>query len=93
MQTIDTIIMKENENLDEWQARKYQEFYDEEYEFLHRRLQSGQTNADELQGVLDDLYIFDGNDLSGRSVLMQLSITATISAYEAVIAELRRKEN
>lgn len=80
--------MEEKENLDEWQSRKFSEFYDEEYDFLMRRLKANQTTVDELKGVLESLYIFDGNDLTGRSLIMQLSISATIAAYEAIIAKL-----
>lgn len=82
--------MEDSKNLEDWQAQKFREFYDEEYTFLQRRLEAGKTDREELQGVLENLYIFDGNNLDGRSLVMQLSISATIAAYEAVIAKLEK---
>lgn len=75
-------------NLDNWQEAKFREFYDEEYAFLQRRLQKGSVDKAELQAVLDSLYIFDDNNADGRSLVMQLSLSASIAAYEAVIAGL-----
>lgn len=77
------------ENLNDWQEKKYAEFYAEEYDFLKRRLAQGVVDVNDLEGVLQSLYIFDDNNLDGRSVVMQLSLSASIAAYEAVIAELK----
>ncbi len=78
-----------NENLDSWQEKKYAEFYAEEYAFLKRRVSQGAVNANDIAGTLQSLYIVDDNNLDGRSLIAQLSISASISAYEAILEELK----
>ena len=78
-----------NENLDSWQEKKYAEFYAEEYTFLKRRVAQGAVNANDIAGTLQSLYIVDDNNLDGRSLIAQLSISASISAYEAILEELK----
>ncbi|MEL3907719.1 MAG: hypothetical protein P1P64_01740 [Treponemataceae bacterium] len=85
------IKLNEDENLDEWQTRKYTEFFSEECDFLKRRLERGKTDLADLEGILESLYIFDDNNQDGRSLIMQLSLSASIAAYESIISKLKNE--
>lgn len=87
----DEIKLNENENLDDWQKRKYAEFFSEECAFLKRRLELGMTDIEDMEGILESLYIFDDNNQDGRSLIMHLSLSASIAAYETVISSLKKE--
>ena len=52
-------------------------------------LSESKVNANDIAGTLQSLYIVDDNNLDGRSLIAQLSISASISAYEAILEELK----
>lgn len=68
--------------------QKYLEVYESLYQFLHQRLRSDPefTIAD-LRGFLKDAYVRIGNDWIGQGALFEATQSATIAAYEAVLAE------
>ena len=76
----------------DWEDRKYKEVFDSEIRLLTRRrtFDSDCTIAD-VQGILDSLYVLDGNSGLGRSAVEQISLSATIAAYEAFIHEWRKE--
>ena len=44
-----------------------------------------------MQGILDALYILDGNNATGRSIVQQITLSATIAAYEAFIHQWKKE--
>jgi hypothetical protein len=72
----------------EWRDIKYAETLEEELRGLRRRRESdpGCTVAD-LEGTLAHLYIMEGADWAGRGEVQDITLGATIAAYERVIAE------
>jgi hypothetical protein len=72
----------------DWRDIKYAETLEEEMRGLHRRRESdpGCTVAD-LEGILAHLYIMEGADWVGRGEVQDITLGATIAAYERVIAE------
>ena len=75
----------------EWQNKKYTEIFEQETRGLKRRMESpcGCT-AEELQSVLNNLYIMDGADQGGRGALQDTILAATIAAYERFISEMKK---
>ena len=76
----------------DWEDRKYQEAFDDETRLLTRRKASDAScTIDDIQGILDALYILDGNNATGRSVVQQITLSATIAAYEAFIHQWKKE--
>ena len=46
---------------------------------------------DDIQGILDSLYVLDGNNATGRSSVQQIALSATIAAYEAFIHQWQKE--
>jgi hypothetical protein len=76
----------------DWRDIKYQEILEDETRGLQRRreLDPGCT-VETLEGVLRHLYIMDGADWGGRGEVQDITLAATIAAYEAVIARWRQE--
>jgi hypothetical protein len=74
----------------EWQDAKYTEIFEEELRGLERRRASDPhcTPAD-IEGTLKHLYIMDGADWIGRGRVQDMTMSATIAAYERFIASWR----
>ncbi|MDR2482666.1 MAG: hypothetical protein LBD08_03440 [Treponema sp.] len=72
----------------DWRDVKYQETFEQEVRGLQRRgeAEPGCT-AEDLEGVLLHLYTLDGADWGGRGEVQDITMAATIAAYEYVIAE------
>lgn len=77
--------MKETTNIID---QTYAEMFEEELTGLKRRMENDAscTIAD-LQGTLNNLYIMDGNNWTGRGELQAAILNATIAAYEYFITE------
>lgn len=70
----------------DWEEQKYQSVFDDELRLLYRRRSFDKNcSLDDIQGMLDALYILDGNNAEGRSNVQQISLSATIAAYELFI--------
>ncbi len=77
----------------EWLDNAYDQVLAEEKRGLERRRQNDPTlKIEDIQGILDNLYISDGNNWEGRGPLADVVISATIAAYELYISEWK-KEN
>jgi hypothetical protein len=77
----------------EWRDIKYQEIFEEELRGLQRRRASDPScTVEALEGVLRHLYIMDGADWGGRGEVQDITLAATIAAYEALIARWRQGE-
>jgi hypothetical protein len=72
----------------DWRDIKYRETLEEELRGLRRRRESdpGCTVMD-LEGTLTHLYIMEGADWGGRGEVQDITLGATIAAYERAIAE------
>jgi hypothetical protein len=77
----------------EWQDIMYQETFEQEIRGLTRRRESDPLcTAGDLEGILKHLYIMDGADWGGRGDVQDITMAATIAAYEHFIAELRAEK-
>jgi hypothetical protein len=77
----------------EWQDTKYDETFAEELRGLERRRAADPncTPAD-IEGTLKHLYIMDGSDWGGRGSVQDITMAATIAAYEHFIARWKNEQ-
>jgi len=72
----------------EWKEIKYTEVFEEEIRGLERRRESDPLcTVKDIEGLLQHLYIMDGADWYGRGDVQDISMAATIAAYECFIAQ------
>jgi hypothetical protein len=72
----------------EWKSIKYEEVFQEELRGLKRRRESDPLcTVGDIEGVLQHLYIMDGADWYGRGDVQDITMAATIAAYENFIAQ------
>ncbi|HCC36235.1 MAG TPA: hypothetical protein DEQ14_00690, partial [Treponema sp.] len=78
---------------DEWRDIKYNEIFEQELLGLERRLKADpRCEIEDIQGILDNLYIMDGAGWGGRGELQDTIMAATIAAYEHFISGKKRDE-
>ena len=71
-----------------WRDVKYNEVFEQELRGLERRRQSDPLcRVEDIERVLQNLYIMDGADWYGRGDVQDITMAATIAAYEHFIAE------
>ena len=71
-----------------WKDVKYEEVFEQELRGLQRRRQSDSLcTVEDIERVLQNLYIMDGADWYGRGEVQDITMAATIAAYEHFIAE------
>jgi hypothetical protein len=70
----------------DWREKKYTTTFEEELSALERRLADGCT-VSELEEVLRCQYVLDGSDWLGRGEVQDITMAATIAAYECCIAQ------
>ena len=76
----------------EWRDAKYGEIFEEELRGLFRRRERDPfCRVEDIEGVLQNLYIMDGADWYGRGDVQDITMAATIAAYEHFIAEWKSK--
>jgi hypothetical protein len=77
----------------DWRDIKYDEVFEQERRGLLRRreLDPACTVAD-LEGVLQHLYHMDGADWTGRGEVQDITMAATIAAYEHIIAQWKAEK-
>jgi hypothetical protein len=76
--------------LPEWQDIKYTETFEEELRGLERRRTADpRCTVADIEGILRNLYIMDGADWGGRGGVQDMTMAATIAAYEHFIAHWR----
>jgi hypothetical protein len=72
----------------DWRDVKYQETFEGEIRGLLRRREADPAcTAEDLEGILHHLYHLDGSDWLGRGEVQDITMAATIAAYEHIIAE------
>ncbi len=70
----------------------YRQIYEQEYRGLERRrIHDPSCTLRDIEGILKNLYIWEGNNWDGRGETAQTGLSATIAAYEAFI-EAWKKE-
>jgi len=74
----------------EWKDIKYKEVLEQETRGLIRRRETAGCTIEDLQGTLNNLYIMDGADQGGRGSVQDITLAATIAAYEQFIAEMSK---
>ena len=71
-----------------WRDVKYQEVFEEELRGLDRRRKSDPLcTVKDIEGILQNLYIMDGADWYGRGDVQDVTMAATIAAYEHFLAQ------
>jgi len=71
----------------EWRDITYRETFEREMRGLQRRRDSDPAlKIGDIEGTLRHLYILDGADQGGRGGVQDLTVAATIAAYELFIA-------
>jgi hypothetical protein len=74
------------ESAEDWRDALYQKTFDDEYRGLERRRASDENcGANELSGMLKYLYEMEGADWLGRGEVQNITLAATIAAYESFI--------
>jgi len=72
----------------EWRDVTYRETYEGELRGLQRRRDSDPVlTIEDIEGTLKHLYILDGADHDGRGGVQDLTMAATIAAYECFIVQ------
>jgi len=73
---------------EQWRDVKYQEIFDAEIRGLSRRRESDPScRVQDIEATLRNLYILDGADQGGRGCVQDVTMAATIAAYEHFIAQ------
>jgi hypothetical protein len=72
----------------EWRDQTYHDFFESVLRGLERRKKLDESfRLADAEGMLAHLYIQDGNDWIGRGEVQDITLGATIAAYEHLIAE------
>ncbi|MDR2519225.1 MAG: hypothetical protein LBD13_07460 [Spirochaetaceae bacterium] len=71
----------------DWRDIKYQDTFEQELRGLERRRAQGNCAIADIEGVLQHLYQMDGADWAGRGEVQDITMAATIAAYERFIAQ------
>lgn len=72
----------------EWEDTTYRYTFEQEMRGLkRRRAYDPNLSIEELKYMLESLYISQGNDYAGRGAVADLTLAATIAAYERFIDE------
>ena len=71
----------------EWRETKYETIFEQELRGLTRRREADSScTVEDIEKVLQSLYIMDGADWYGRGDVQDIIMAATIAAHEYFIA-------
>ncbi|MFP3040442.1 hypothetical protein LQZ19_01355 [Treponema primitia] len=71
-----------------WQDTLYTKTFDQEVLGLERRRAADPScTVADVDGILQGLYVMDGADWLGRGEVGDITMAATIAAYEHIIAK------
>lgn len=77
----------------DWRDVKYEEIFEQEIRGLTRRRELDPAcTVTDLEGVLQHLYHMDGADWVGRGEVQDITMAATIAAYEHMIAQWKAEK-
>lgn len=75
-----------------WKKIKYDDVFEQEFRGLQRRREADPgCTVQDIERVLQNLYIMEGADSYGRGGVQDISITATIAAFECFIAKWKNE--
>ncbi|MDR0389893.1 MAG: hypothetical protein LBH73_07470 [Spirochaetaceae bacterium] len=75
----------------DWRENTYEHTLEEELLGLERRLKSDpDCTLESLEGILTHLYHSEGADWGGRGEVQNIILSATIAAYELIVARLKK---
>jgi len=78
----------------DWKEVKYDEVFEQELRGLKRRREADPgCTVEDIEGVLQHLYIMDGQDWGGRGDVQDITMAATIAAYEHFIAQWKAERS
>ena len=78
----------------DWKNKKYEDVFEEELRGLLRRREADPLcKPGDLEGILQNLYIMDGADWYGRGEVQDITMAATIAAYEHFIAQWKAERS
>ena len=70
----------------DWKDIKYDEVFEQELRGLERRRQADPgCKVEDIEGILNQLYMMDGSDWLGRGGVQDIIMAATIAAHEYFI--------
>jgi hypothetical protein len=77
----------------DWRDIKYEEVFEQEIRgLLRRRELDPACTVAEVEGVLQHLYHMDGADWAGRGEVQDITMAATIAAYEHIVAQWKSEK-
>ncbi|MDR1949968.1 MAG: hypothetical protein LBQ38_11300 [Spirochaetaceae bacterium] len=77
----------------DWRDVKYHETFKQEVQgLLRRRKADSKCRPEDLEGILRHLYHMDGSDWGGRGEVQDITLAATIAAYEYIITEWKAEK-
>ena len=72
----------------DWREALYTKTFDQEIRGLERRREADpHCTAADLWGILQGLYVMDGADWLGRGEVQDITMAATMAAYERFLAQ------
>jgi len=78
---------------DSWKDVKFNDIFEEVIRGLElRRKSDPDCKIEELENILNNLYIRDGADYEGPGNVQKINTSATIAAYEHFIAEWKAEK-
>ena len=73
---------------------RYNEEFASVYNSLDKMVQQDRDRAEPyIRGILKNMYIRQGNDWTGRGAIGDAGLSASIAAYECILAELNHRRN
>jgi hypothetical protein len=76
----------------DWREISYNKTLEQELLGLERRRASDPTcTIEDIEGILWHLYILEGDDWLGRGEVQDITMAATIAAYESFIARWKKE--
>jgi hypothetical protein len=79
--------------LDNCQERKYMQIFEDTCRFVaSQKLHNPNFSIEDLEGLLHSACIREGNNWVGRGASADIANSATIAAYERMLAEWRAEQ-
>ena len=76
---------------DAWREERYREVFEQTHRQIEdRRRTDPEFTVDRLEELLNSMYNLQGHNWVGRGIVEDVTDSATIAAYESVLARWRR---